>query len=159
MYWVRVPIEQRIFSKFNKFNYLIENRTRDLPACSILPQPTTLPRDQSARSFEYAASVTAEWSINLGKYLVWFEVLTERTMKCTFLNVTACSLLEVHRGFVEILSPNLQGQSKSSKEQEKILISCFLPVGCLVFFRPWKWRQYFHPKRRWTSNGLHGVRR
>jgi hypothetical protein len=27
-----------------KSNYLIGNRTRDLPACSIVPQPTTLPR-------------------------------------------------------------------------------------------------------------------
>jgi hypothetical protein len=27
-----------------KSNDLIGNRTRDLPACSILPQPTTLPR-------------------------------------------------------------------------------------------------------------------
>jgi hypothetical protein len=28
----------------NKFNDLIGIRTRDLPVCSILPQPTTLPR-------------------------------------------------------------------------------------------------------------------
>jgi hypothetical protein len=27
-----------------KFNDLIGNPTRDLPACSIVPQPTTLPR-------------------------------------------------------------------------------------------------------------------
>jgi hypothetical protein len=27
-----------------KSNYLIGNQTRDLPACSIVPQPTTLPR-------------------------------------------------------------------------------------------------------------------
>jgi hypothetical protein len=27
-----------------KSNGLIRNRTRDLPACSIVPQPTTLPR-------------------------------------------------------------------------------------------------------------------
>jgi hypothetical protein len=27
-----------------KSNELIGNRTRDLPACSIVPQPTTLPR-------------------------------------------------------------------------------------------------------------------
>jgi hypothetical protein len=27
-----------------KSNYLIENRTSYLPACSIVPQPTTLPR-------------------------------------------------------------------------------------------------------------------
>jgi hypothetical protein len=32
-------------SKFEKSNYLIGNRTRDLPACSIVPQPATLQRD------------------------------------------------------------------------------------------------------------------
>jgi hypothetical protein len=30
--------------KLKKFNDLIGNRIRDLPACSIVPQPTTLPR-------------------------------------------------------------------------------------------------------------------
>jgi hypothetical protein len=33
--WIR-PIE--------KYSYFIGNRTRDLPACSIVSQPTTLPR-------------------------------------------------------------------------------------------------------------------
>jgi hypothetical protein len=31
--------------KFKNFTDLIRNRTRDLPACSIVPQPTMLPRD------------------------------------------------------------------------------------------------------------------
>jgi hypothetical protein len=30
-----------------KSNNLIGNQTRDLPACSTVPQPTTLPRDPS----------------------------------------------------------------------------------------------------------------
>jgi hypothetical protein len=30
------------FGKLKKFNNLIGNRTRDLAACSIVPQPTTL---------------------------------------------------------------------------------------------------------------------
>jgi hypothetical protein len=30
--------------KLKKLNYLIGFRTRDLPASSIVPQPTTLPR-------------------------------------------------------------------------------------------------------------------
>jgi hypothetical protein len=30
-----------------KFNDLMGNRTRDLPACSIVSQPTTLPRAPS----------------------------------------------------------------------------------------------------------------
>jgi hypothetical protein len=33
--------------KLEHFNYLIGNRTRDLPACSIVPQPSTLPRASS----------------------------------------------------------------------------------------------------------------
>jgi hypothetical protein len=32
-------------SSNEKFSNLIGNRTRDLPACSIVPQSTTLPRD------------------------------------------------------------------------------------------------------------------
>jgi hypothetical protein len=31
------------FMSIEKSNDLIGNRTRDLPACSIVPQPTTLP--------------------------------------------------------------------------------------------------------------------
>jgi hypothetical protein len=26
-----------------------------------------------------------------------------------------------------------------------------------LFFRPWRWRRYVSPKRRFTLNGLHGV--
>jgi hypothetical protein len=32
------------FGKLKNCNDLIGNRTRDLPACSVAPQPTTLPR-------------------------------------------------------------------------------------------------------------------
>jgi hypothetical protein len=32
------------FGQLKKSNYLIGTRTRDLPACTIVPQPTTLPR-------------------------------------------------------------------------------------------------------------------
>jgi hypothetical protein len=32
--------------EFEKSNDLIGNQTHDLPACSIVPQPTTLPRAQ-----------------------------------------------------------------------------------------------------------------
>jgi hypothetical protein len=34
-------------SKLKKSNDLIGNRAHDLPACSIVPQPTTLPRAPS----------------------------------------------------------------------------------------------------------------
>jgi hypothetical protein len=35
--------------QLKKSNELIGNRTRDLPGCSIAPQPTTLPRDPEFR--------------------------------------------------------------------------------------------------------------
>jgi hypothetical protein len=38
-----------------KSNDLIGNQTRDLPACSMVPQPTTLPR---ALLFQYSLRVT-----------------------------------------------------------------------------------------------------
>jgi hypothetical protein len=34
-----------LISVIKKFNYLIGNRTRVLPACSVVPQPTTLHND------------------------------------------------------------------------------------------------------------------
>jgi hypothetical protein len=40
--------------QLKKFNDLIENRTRDLPACSVVPQRTTLPRaPASSKYFNY----------------------------------------------------------------------------------------------------------
>jgi hypothetical protein len=36
-----------------KSNDLIENRTRDLPACSVVPEPTTLPRAPSKKWSPY----------------------------------------------------------------------------------------------------------
>jgi hypothetical protein len=38
------------FRYIEKINDLIGNRTRDLRACSIVPQPTTLPRAQLVRT-------------------------------------------------------------------------------------------------------------
>jgi hypothetical protein len=39
-------------SQLKKSNDFIVNRTRDLPACSIVPQPTTLPRAPVIRYLE-----------------------------------------------------------------------------------------------------------
>jgi hypothetical protein len=36
--------------QLKKSNDLIRNRTRDFPACSIVPQPTTLPRSPHTKS-------------------------------------------------------------------------------------------------------------
>jgi hypothetical protein len=41
-----------------KSNDLIGNRTRDLPACSIVPQPTTLPRAPFVNTF-----IPSDWLI------------------------------------------------------------------------------------------------
>jgi hypothetical protein len=40
----RVIMRLERLGKLTKSNYLIGKRTRDLPACGIVPQPTTLPR-------------------------------------------------------------------------------------------------------------------
>jgi hypothetical protein len=40
----RAIVRREGLGKLKKSNDLIENRNRDLPACSIVPQPTTLPR-------------------------------------------------------------------------------------------------------------------
>jgi hypothetical protein len=38
---------------------------------------------------------------------------------------------------------------------------CLLPVSCWILawltLRPWRWRRHVPPKRRLSSNGLHGV--
>jgi hypothetical protein len=39
-----VPLERLVKLEKKKSNDLIGNRSHDLPACSIVPQPTTLPR-------------------------------------------------------------------------------------------------------------------
>jgi hypothetical protein len=48
-----------------KCSDLIGNRTRDLPACNIVPQPTTLPRDLPAEytcSFHVVLTVNSDFS-------------------------------------------------------------------------------------------------
>jgi hypothetical protein len=40
---LRAIVQLEGLGKLDKFNDLIETRTRDLPDCSIAPQPTTLP--------------------------------------------------------------------------------------------------------------------
>jgi hypothetical protein len=36
-------VRLEVLRKLKKFNYLNGARTRDLPACNVVPQPTTLP--------------------------------------------------------------------------------------------------------------------
>jgi hypothetical protein len=37
-------VRLEVLGQLKKSNNFVENRTRDLPVCSIMPQPTTLPR-------------------------------------------------------------------------------------------------------------------
>jgi hypothetical protein len=54
--------------------YDIGNRTRDLPACSIVPQPTTLPR---ARTY-YSTAINEGTPCGLERaYVAWIQTLGE----------------------------------------------------------------------------------
>jgi hypothetical protein len=86
-------------------NYLIGNRTRDLPACSIVPQPTTLPRAPwNDVRYEYKINEWKELSKTIGPafklaFLTrWTELSTEERngerptevfnlMECNHLNL------------------------------------------------------------------------
>jgi hypothetical protein len=46
-------------SKFNKFNHLIQIRIRDIPACSIASQPTTLLPAQSMGKWLYKSKFSS----------------------------------------------------------------------------------------------------
>jgi hypothetical protein len=64
--------------KFKKFIHLIGSRTRDLSACSIVPQPTTLPR------------------VPYYIYIYSTDVLEQQV----FRNCTNCLVFNIHlRGF------------------------------------------------------------
>jgi hypothetical protein len=70
-------------------------------------------------------------------------------MKCTiFWDITPCSPLKVNQRFEETYCLHLQGRRISS------LVSRWFHARLIL--RPWKWRLYVPPKRRLTSNGLHG---
>jgi hypothetical protein len=62
--------------KLKKLNDFIGTRIRDLPACSIMPQPTTLPRAPKVHKyrefigFEMRTNEVAE--LRLKNQCVWF---------------------------------------------------------------------------------------
>jgi hypothetical protein len=60
--WVdaRAIVQLEGLSQLNKANYLIVSETRDLPACSIVPQLTTLTR----------APINSQWDFNLNQKYV-----------------------------------------------------------------------------------------
>jgi hypothetical protein len=71
--WVdpRAIVRLERLDKLKKFNDLIRNRTRDLPVCSVVPQPSTLPRAPlslcSISTFPCPWMSRAQWQCNTGK--------------------------------------------------------------------------------------------
>jgi hypothetical protein len=58
--WYTFVLEDGRIRSIEKYNDLIGNRTVDLPVCSVVPQPSTLPRVPSlvgaSKSFAFACS-------------------------------------------------------------------------------------------------------
>jgi hypothetical protein len=70
-----------------------------------------------------------------------FEVLTAVIMKSTITwDITPCSSFESQ--------PKFRRNIASPSSGQKI---------CQLISRPWRWRRYVPPKRRFALNGLHGV--
>jgi hypothetical protein len=77
-----------------KSNDLIGNRTRDLPACSIVPQPTTLPRAGNWSFYDYIVM----WQQSELLTVSLNKPQTNKHMKSTvFLGITPCSTLKKKR--------------------------------------------------------------
>jgi hypothetical protein len=70
----------------------------------------------------------------------------------TTVDVTPCSPVEVHRNFGGTYF-HLQGRASTQ------FVACLLPSACLIYVRPWRWRQYVLSKSSWTSTGLHNIHR
>jgi hypothetical protein len=70
--------------KLKEFNSLIGTETRDLPACSVVPQPHTLPRAQQRVSVAY---ILPNWkstgfTIDL-LYLLYIHIFTKQLIYYT----------------------------------------------------------------------------
>jgi hypothetical protein len=71
-----------------------------------------------------------------------------------------CSSLSVNPRFGVTYRLHLQGRkNKLSKKPAWKHVANYFQAGFLLnlFFRPWRWRRYFPPKRWFTLNGLHCV--
>jgi hypothetical protein len=102
------------------------------------------------------------WHARVNLNLVGFEVLTAAVMKIIiFWDITPCSPLKVNWRFGRTFRLLLQGRgiSQSRNQREaggKQSSPCHLLHAWLIF-PPSRWRRYVPPKRRLTSNRLHGV--
>jgi hypothetical protein len=50
--------------KMKKSNYLIDNRNRDLPVCSVVPQPTTLKHDSPTLDYGEASFLSTPLTLS-----------------------------------------------------------------------------------------------
>jgi hypothetical protein len=85
------------------------------------------------------------------------EVLTAVVMKSSiFYDITPCSPLKVNRRFGRTYRLNLQCRriSRAFHLACHLLSRWFL---ARLILRSWRWKPYAPPKRRLSSNGLHGV--
>jgi hypothetical protein len=81
------------------------------------------------------------------------------------MNHTRCSRWFLARGFSTlkmeaILSSEMSVHTRSTLchvSEDGIIHTHFLLVAYITYIKPWKWRQYFPPKRRWACTGLHGI--
>jgi hypothetical protein len=124
--WVDSTATGRIRS-IEKSNDVIGNRTRDLPACSIALQATTLLR-APVKCFSYClfyytvSDDSVEWPVSSE---CWVGKNKMTSMKAGGKQSRTCHLL-----------------SRWS-------------LAWLIL-QPWRWRRYVRPKYRLNFNGLHG---
>jgi hypothetical protein len=57
--------------EFKKNKVLFGNRTRDLPACNIVPQPTTLPHAPYSDTYTGSAKYDAVLALKLMNFVLW----------------------------------------------------------------------------------------
>jgi hypothetical protein len=91
----RAILRLKVLGQLKKFNDLVGNRTRDLPACSMVPQPTTLPR----APFLFILSIYYS-PVILSFDVIRFELLIALLNKSQINNFglwALCTLLSINR--------------------------------------------------------------
>jgi hypothetical protein len=73
-------VRLEMLGKLKKFNHLIGSRTRDLPACSILPQPTTLPPSPSCINNSNNNNINNKFIVVEGTHKGYFYIHSLRCL-------------------------------------------------------------------------------
>jgi hypothetical protein len=154
--WVNPRVIMRLegFGQLKEI-HLIGTRTRDLPDCSIGPQPTTLPRAQHEMDTNLYFNANSDFRI-ITIFFVTYPFTISKTdyEKCTalFRNVTPYGLVEIYRRFwgTYCLYTHARRVSQATNKQESSNIA-------LLIIRPWWWSQYLLPKHLHISTRLHGA--